>query len=73
MPDMLVKLYELDDDWQFVAGQKKEYLVHQMKDLRDNVRKNGRSGTMRAFIKKASDEDIELMAEYLSQIDRNKK
>jgi GNAT superfamily N-acetyltransferase len=22
MPDMLVKLYELDDDWQFIAGQK---------------------------------------------------
>ena len=22
MPDMLVKLYELDDDWQFIIGQK---------------------------------------------------
>jgi ribosomal protein S18 acetylase RimI-like enzyme len=22
MPDMLVKLYELDDDWQFITGQK---------------------------------------------------
>lgn len=22
MPDMLVKLYELDDDWQFIVGQK---------------------------------------------------
>ena len=22
MPDMLVKLYDLDDDWQFIAGRK---------------------------------------------------
>ncbi len=22
MPDMLIKLYELDDDWQFIVGQK---------------------------------------------------
>ena len=27
MPDMLVKLYELDDDWHFLAGQKKQGIV----------------------------------------------
>lgn len=57
----------------FVAGQKKEYLVLQMTDIKSGVRKNGKSGMMKSFIKKASDEDIELMAEYLSQVDRNVK
>jgi hypothetical protein len=27
MPDMLVKLYELDDDWQFLADQKKHGII----------------------------------------------
>ena len=27
MPDMLVKLYELDDDWHFLAAQKKQGIV----------------------------------------------
>ena len=27
MPDMLVKLYELDDDWHFMASQKKQGIV----------------------------------------------
>ena len=27
MPDMLVKLYELEDDWQFLAAQKKKGIV----------------------------------------------
>jgi cbb3-type cytochrome c oxidase subunit III len=57
----------------YIAGQKKSYLVNQMTDLRDRVRKNGRSATMVAFIRRASDEDIELIAEYLSQVDRTKK
>ena len=54
----------------FVAGQKKGYLVDQMVDLKSGVRKNGKSGMMKSFIKKASAADIELMAEFLSQVDR---
>ncbi|MBF0380488.1 MAG: c-type cytochrome [Magnetococcales bacterium] len=57
----------------YVAGQKKQYLVLQMEDMKSGIRKNGQSGTMRAFIKKASSSDIELMAEYLSQVSRAKK
>lgn len=57
----------------YVAGQKKEYLVNQMVDLASGVRKNGKSGMMKPFIKKASADDIELLAEYLSQVDRNLK
>jgi len=27
MPDMLVKLYDLDDDWHFMAGQKNQGII----------------------------------------------
>lgn len=56
-----------------IAAQKKEYLFAQMKDLRDGVRKNGKSATMRSFIQKATDDDLTAMAEFLSQVDPNKK
>ena len=54
----------------YIAGQKKAYLVAQMTDLKSKVRKNGKSKLMFGFIKKASDDDIQLLAEYLSQVER---
>jgi cytochrome c553 len=56
----------------FIAGQKKQYLVLQMQDMKSGIRKNGQSGTMKGFIRKASADNIELMAEYLSQVSRGK-
>ncbi|MBF0454111.1 MAG: c-type cytochrome [Magnetococcales bacterium] len=57
----------------YIAGQKQEYLALQMIDLQSGVRKNGKSGMMKSFIKRASDEDIQLIADYLSQVDRSEK
>lgn len=57
----------------FIAGQKHQYLALQMIDLKSGIRKNGKSGMMKSFIKKASEEDIKLLSEYLSQVDRSKK
>lgn len=55
-----------------VAGQKREYIVLQMTELRDGVRTNGKSKLMLPFAKKLSNEQIELIATYLSQIERPK-
>lgn len=55
-----------------IAGQKREYLVLQMTELRDGVRTNGKSKLMLPFAKKLSDEQIDLIATYLSQIERPK-
>lgn len=55
-----------------IAGQKREYLVLQMAELRDGVRTNGKSKLMLPFAKKLSDEQIDLIATYLSQIERPK-
>lgn len=54
----------------YVAGQKRAYLVAQMTDLKSKVRKNGKSKMMFPFIKKASDKDIGLLADYLSNVER---
>lgn len=56
----------------YVAGQKSAYIVAQMTDIKDKVRKNAKSKTMVNFVKKLTDEEIKLIADYLSQVDRSK-
>jgi cytochrome c553 len=53
-----------------IAGQKKEYIALQIKEIRDGVRLNGRSKMMAASIKKVSDTDADTLAEFLSQTSR---
>jgi len=56
----------------YVAGQKSDYIVNQMTDIKDKVRKNSKSKMMVSFVKKLTDEEIKLIADYLSQVDRTK-
>lgn len=56
----------------YVAGQKSTYIVNQMTDIKDKVRKNAKSKVMVSFVKKLSNEEIKLIADYLSQVDRSK-
>lgn len=56
----------------YVAGQKSAYIRIQMTDIKEKVRRNGKSKTMYSFVKKLKDEDIALIADYLSQVDRTK-
>ncbi len=56
----------------YVAGQKSAYIIAQMTDIKDKVRKNAKSKTMVSFVKKLTDEEIKLIADYLSQVDRSK-
>jgi len=53
-----------------VAGQKVSYLVNQINDFRTKTRKNGKSKTMFTFVKKIKDEQVQQIAEYLSQVKR---
>lgn len=54
-----------------IAGQKREYLALQIKEIRDGVRSNGRSKLMAAMVKKVSDFDADALAEFLSLVQRN--
>ena len=53
-----------------IAGQKKVYLALQIKEIHDGVRANGKTKLMTAMIKRITDADIEVLAEYLSSTPR---
>jgi len=53
-----------------VAGQKKEYLLLQIKEIRGSVRKNGQASAMTAMVESLSDEDADAVAEYLASTER---
>ncbi len=51
-----------------IAGQNKEYLSAQMKDIKSGKRANGMSGAMKAMVATVSDAEIDAIAEYLSKV-----
>ncbi len=53
-----------------IGGMKKDYLVLQMKEIREGKRTNGKTKLMLPFAKKLTDEQIELISTFLSQIER---
>lgn len=56
-----------------IAGQKREYLISQMTDMKEKIRKNGKSKLMYGVIKRAKPEQIEAMADFLSTVERKVK
>ena len=54
-----------------VAGQKADYIAEQIRDIRDGARTNSRSRLMVPFAKRLSDEQINAVADYLSQVNPN--
>jgi cytochrome c553 len=58
--------HPVTDDYPVIAGQPVKYLVRQMKDIRDGRRTNGLSESMRAAVSTVSDEDFQLIAEWLA-------
>ncbi|MCE1237184.1 MAG: c-type cytochrome [Hyphomicrobiales bacterium] len=57
----------------FLGGMKRDYLVLQMTEIRDGLRKNGKVATMLPFAKKLDEAKIAAIADYLSQIERPAK
>lgn len=49
-----------------LAGQNKEYLIQQLKDIKSGVRDNGLTAQMRPIAQGLSDDEIESIADYLS-------
>jgi len=54
--------------WPNIAGPPKQYLIAQMKDIKSGERDNGMSVTMQAVMSAVSDEEIEKIADWLSQL-----
>ncbi|HVI50521.1 MAG TPA: c-type cytochrome [Candidatus Sulfotelmatobacter sp.] len=53
-----------------IGGQKREYLLLQIKEIRDGVRTNGRTKMMVPMVKALNDDQVGQLADYLSQVDR---
>lgn len=51
-----------------LAGQNKEYMVAQMKDIKSGKRNNGMSAAMKAMVMNISDAEFEAIAEYLANV-----
>lgn len=53
-------------DYPVLAGQPVDYLVRQMKDIRDGRRTNGLSESMRTVVAGVTDEEFQDIAEWLA-------
>jgi len=51
-----------------IGGQHRDYLVKQLKDLKDGQRANDPAGMMQAIAQKMTDDEIQAVAEYLSTL-----
>ncbi|MEO2267219.1 c-type cytochrome [Pseudoalteromonas sp. YIC-656] len=51
-----------------LAGQNKDYMVAQMKDIKSGARSNGMSMAMKAMVANVSDEEFEAIAAYLAGV-----
>ncbi len=51
-----------------IAGQNRDYLVLQMKDIKTGARSNGNSAAMKGIMHLVSDEEIEALADYISRL-----
>lgn len=49
-----------------VSGQNPQYLLQQMKDIRDGARTNGLSVAMKAVIGTVTDEELQAIADWLA-------
>ena len=51
-----------------IAGQAKEYLVQQIKDIKEGKRSNGQAAAMKGVMHLVTDEEIEAIAGYLATL-----
>ncbi len=51
-----------------IAGQNRDYLAAQMRDIKSGDRANGQSAAMKGVMHLVSDEEIDAIADYLSTL-----
>ncbi len=52
-----------------LAGQNRQYLIQQMRDIKSGARSNGQSMVMRGVMQMVNSNDIEELADYLSSLE----
>lgn len=51
-----------------LAGQSQQYIVQQMHDIKSGARNNGQTAAMKGVMHLVTDAEIEVLAEYLSNL-----
>ncbi len=51
-----------------IAGQNSEYTLQQMKDIKSGARSNGMSAAMKGIMHLVNDEEMKLLADYISTL-----
>jgi cytochrome c len=51
-----------------LAGQNKDYLIQQMKDIKSGTRSNGQTAAMKGVMHMVNDEEMAAIAEWLSTL-----
>lgn len=54
--------------WPNLAGQHKQYLITQIKDIKSGKRNNGMSVSMQPMVTNITDEEIEKISDWLSTL-----
>ena len=49
-----------------IAGQNKEYIAQQLKDIKSGARNNGQTAAMKGIMAGVNDDEIATLADYLS-------
>ena len=52
-----------------LAGQNKEYMIQQMKDIKSGARSNGMTAAMKGIMHMVNDEEIAAIADHLSKLE----
>ena len=52
-----------------LAGQNKDYLVQQVKDIRDGNRTNGQTAAMKGIVAALTDDEIEKISAYIAGLE----
>ena len=51
-----------------IAGQDRDYVLQQMKDIKSGARNNGQSAAMKGVMGLVSDEELEAIADYVASM-----
>jgi cytochrome c len=53
-----------------IAGQNAEYVLQQLRDIKSGARTNGSSASMRGVMHLVNDEEMIILADYISKLER---
>lgn len=58
--------YPVSQDYPVIAGQNANYLLRQMRDIRDGRRNNGLTQMMREAVTQVTDDELAIISEWLA-------